>query len=92
MIKLWKFFWDCGRQGNLEGVFAATEEQINNVTGKEIYFGEVLGKHSEIFGILDKENVTFLTDDQHFIEKCKEYKIVPSGYNPLEWINEDVQE
>jgi len=31
-------------------LFVATEEEIENAHGREVYFGEVLGKHSGIWG------------------------------------------
>ena len=50
MNKLYKFHWDCGRMGNLDGVFIAEPKEIEALIGKEIHFGEVLGKHSDIQG------------------------------------------
>lgn len=85
---IWKFYWDCGRNGDLSGVFVATQDEINNAIGKRIYFGEVLGKHSEIYGFLEKDDVELLTNDQFFIDKVIEYGLL-SGYNPLEYIEEE---
>ena len=46
------FEWDCGRQGMVDGLFVTTQEKIDAAIGTEVYFGEILGKHSEIFGKL----------------------------------------
>jgi hypothetical protein len=93
-LKLWKFFWDCYRGGSLEGIFIASSDDVNKAIGKVIYFGEVLGKHSEISGTLDKEDVTVVTDDQDFISKAEVIfgsKNI-SGYNPLDYTNEEAEE
>ena len=44
-----KYREDYGRMGMLEGVFITTQETLNLIKGKYIFYGEVLGKHSEIF-------------------------------------------
>lgn len=31
---LWSFYWDCGRQGEVEGLFKATREEVENAIGK----------------------------------------------------------
>ena len=46
MKGLYEFYWECGRQGDLTGVFIADSESVAALLDKEIYFGEVLGKHS----------------------------------------------
>jgi hypothetical protein len=83
---LWKFYWDCGRQGSLSGVFVATKAEVETSIGRSVYFDEVLGKHSEVQGKLDAKDVTLLTDDEAFTAKALEYKIVPTGWNPLEYM------
>jgi hypothetical protein len=78
---LWRFHWDCGRMGSLESVFKATQAEIDEAIGKECYFGEVLGKHSEIYGTFEKDDIELITDDPAVVGK------VPSiGYDPLEYI------
>lgn len=91
MKKLYNFFWDCGRAGDLKGLFIADEEEINKLIGKEIYFGEVLGKHSEIFGILERDEVEVKSDDQEFISKLIDVlgDGTISGFNPLDYYEED---
>jgi hypothetical protein len=89
-----KFHWDCGRMGDVDGLITTTREKIAENIGKEVYFGEILGKHSEIDGELNEEDFTILTDDQDFIEKFE--KIIGSGtisgYNPFDYINQDEEE
>ena len=89
MKKLYKFYWDCGRQGDLTGVFIATDDEIKNALGKQAWFGEILGKHSEIYGDLDEKDLTILTDDQDFFEKFEKLVGKSTGYNPLNYIDND---
>ena len=87
MKKLYKFSWDCGRMGVLTGLFIAEESEIDALVGKHIYFGEVLGKHSEISGKLEAGDLEVKSDDQDFINKL--IKIMGdgtiSGFNPLDY-------
>ena len=87
MRKLYRMVWDCGRMGFLEGIFIADEVDVENLIGKTVYFGEVLGKHSEIFGEIERGDITELSDDQEFIDKFSEL-IGPVGYNPFDYVNE----
>lgn len=85
-----KFYWDCGRAGDVAGMFTCTKEELENTYGKTIYFGEILGKHSEVSGELSEEDIQILSDDQEFIAKFEEIvgSGTLSGYNPLEFISE----
>lgn len=59
MKKLWKFELDWGRMGTLEGLFVSEPEPLMELIGKEIYFGECLGKHSEV---VDKMEMYMFND------------------------------
>lgn len=48
MLRLYEMVLDCGRHGVIESLFVATEEEVKSLYGKEAYFYEALGKHSEI--------------------------------------------
>lgn len=78
---LWSFYWDCGRQGEVEGLFKATKEEVENAIGKEVYFGEILGKHSEVYGVIEKGEIELVSDDPIKVMSATE-----SGYNPLEYL------
>lgn len=87
---LWKFGWDCGRQGEVEGIFVATESEVFNIIGKEVYFGEILGKHSEIYGTIEKGEIEKIELDSETVEKVS--KILGDtwcGYNPFDYFSED---
>ena len=85
---VYKFFWDCGRMGEVDGLFLSTEDEIKEALGKEVYLGEVLGKHSEIYGPLGGGDVKLITDDPSVVSIFEEYNI-HSGCNPLDYIQED---
>ena len=91
MKTIYKFYWNCGRQGNLQGVFVSTPEKVSELIGKRIYFGEVLGKHSQIYGELEEKDLEKVTDDPAFIELFEKYNL-RSGYNPFYYYEEDVEE
>lgn len=60
---LYKFRWDVYRHGEIESLFIADDEQVGAVIGMTVYFGEVLGKHSEISGTLDPKDLTVITQE-----------------------------
>jgi hypothetical protein len=84
---LWKFDFDCGRMGSLDGLFIATEKEVKNIIGKKAYFGEVLGKHSEVYGVIKETEIEKVDLDSAAVEKVS--KILGktwSGFNPLNYI------
>lgn len=88
MRKLYRWWYDFGRMGSLEGVFAADESEVEKLVGKKVYFGEVLGKHSEVYVVFDKEDFKVVTDDQSFIDRFVELKL-SSGYDPRHYYEEE---
>ena len=90
MNKLFIFNWDCGRDGELESLFIATQEEVDAAIGKELFFGEVLGKHSEVYGTLESDDVNEIDVGEAVVAALLE-KMGASvcGYNPLMYISED---
>ena len=90
MQKLYAFYWDCGRSGDVRGLFVADEAVVTKAIGRRVYFGEILGKHSEVYGTLDAGDLTEKSDDQEFIAKLVEVigRTTISGYNPLSYLEE----
>jgi hypothetical protein len=88
---LFEFNYDCGRMGGLTGLFVATDAEVEALYGREIYFGEVLGKHSEIVCDFDSCCVEEKTRDQEFIAKLIEIvgDTTVSGFNPLSYAEEE---
>lgn len=86
MKKLYRFDFDCGRMGDLEGIFVADDADVAAAIGQELRFGEVLGKHSDIQGTLDEGEVTILTDDAKAIEVIEKHLNGGTGFNPLHYL------
>lgn len=85
---LFYFHWDLRRMGKLEGHFVATQEQVDNIIGKDVHFGEVLGKHSEIYGTIEADEISVVSRDTEFIEKFEDI-VGSAGYNPLNYIEDN---
>lgn len=94
MKGIYEFFWDCGRQGKIEGLFIADDTCVENVIGKTISFGAALGKHSEVDGKIEDGDITLKTNNQDFIRQFTfifgEGTI--SGYNPLDHYEPESEE
>ncbi len=84
MKAVYKMNIDCGRMGNLEGVFVAEKSHIDYIINKklDIYFGEVLGKHSEISGVIDESEIKMVSDNPEVVKVIEENDL-SSGFNPL---------
>jgi len=86
---IYHFEWDCGRSGNLEGWFLCDEETIKRVIGRRLYFGEVLGKHSEIYGELSNDDIHLISDKLEDVAAFTHVtKLIGKslGWNPLQYI------
>lgn len=84
---LWSFYWDCGRSGDLDGLFVATEEEINNAIGNRVWFGEALGKHSEVYGDLEEGDIKKINISPEAVEEVsKHLGTTWSGWNPLNYV------
>jgi len=82
---IYKLHYDCGRQGELNGVFVAEKAKMQwlKETRQEIYFGEVLGKHSEVSGPLDDVDFTLVSENEEAIKLVNDLDL-QTGFNPLE--------
>lgn len=87
-LKLYSFYWSCGRMGSLDGLFVAKESELEKLFGETIYFGEVLGKHSEIYGELEKKDITLVSEDHDkilWLLSVLSTDSTISGYNPFDY-------
>lgn len=91
MIGIYKFHWDCGRQGSVDGCFVADSSEVEKSIGKEVYFGEILGKHSEIYGTLEKGDIGLVTTDEQVVSLFEQFEL-SNGYNPLEYLRDEDEE
>jgi len=90
---LYKFYWNCGRSGNLEGLFVATEKEVADAIGKEAYFGEVLGKHSEVYGTINERDIIKLDVSHEAVTEVSKYlNGTWSGFNPLRYVKSTCEE
>jgi len=76
--------------GFIEGLFIEESEKVEQLISSrfEVYFGEVLGKHSEIYGIVEESDVKEITSDEKVIKVFETHEII-SGYNPFDYIDQD---
>ena len=87
MKRMYKFYWDCGRSGNLEGLFIAEEKDVAKAINSPLYFSEVLGKHSEVYGTLNKGDATCLDIPEEVVLLLeKELGQSISGFNPMDYL------
>jgi hypothetical protein len=84
MKAVYKMIFDAGRMGSLSGTFVAEKEHVELLVndGIRVYFGEKLGKHSEIAGPVDEDEIKMLTDDPEVVLTVERYEL-ESGYNPF---------
>jgi hypothetical protein len=91
MKRLYRFHADLGRMGVLYATFVREERDVTDLIGRKAYFGEVLGKHSDITltitFTIEAKHLTELTDDQDFIAKFEELKC-ESGRNPFSYLEQ----
>lgn len=81
MNRLVSFNFDFGRSGCLTGMSVMSLDEwtaVHAAIGSHIYFGEVLGKHSEVQGTLDSSDVKVMSDDQELCGKLLE--VFPNGH------------
>lgn len=90
MTSLYKFKFNCGRNGDLYGLFIEDSERVRKlIESKEVvHFGEVLGKHSEISGPIDKTEIEFVSNDPLVI-KMVQYNNLCFGFNPFDYLDYD---
>jgi hypothetical protein len=91
MKKLFAYEKHCGRMGVIEGLFIAEHTDVDNAIGKEAYFGEILGKHSDVTVTVDAADLAVKSKDQKFIQQLEEVvgSTHVSGYNPLDYIEKE---
>ena len=82
MKKLWKFEWD-GDYAFIGGLFVATDEEVQNLIGKEVWFGEYEGKNSEVCGTIEEGEITLVSDNPVVVEAVGNF-----GLNPLDFIED----
>ena len=91
---IYKFSLDCGRQGSLEGIFVADSKDIIAIQGMKVYFGEALGKHSEVISDMTPEDgATFAiaSTDEAAIKVVEDLDL-QNGTNPFGRLYDEAEE
>lgn len=90
MVGIYRFETDYGRCGTLSGIFTASEEDIQRIHSNTIYFGECLGKHSEVCfdpgELLDC--VSLITDDPEVIAMFQK-NAMWTGYDLTDYLEDE---
>lgn len=75
-----------GRMGDLSGLFVAKKNHVKLLLEHklEVYFGEVLGKHSEIYGEIEESDMSLVSDSIDVIDVVEKHKL-ETGFNPFEY-------
>lgn len=87
MLKLYKFYEDFGRHGELEGLFIEKSDLVDKLIelGVEVTYYDILGKHSEVTIKFDKDTFAALLDDPKVIDTLVEHiGYTLSGINPID--------
>jgi hypothetical protein len=82
--RLYRWTADFGRSGILDGLFFDDCRLIETLKGNDVYFGEVLGKHSEITYELRTEDFECIELDFDTLKMLYEtLGQTASGFNPI---------
>lgn len=54
--------------GRVESLIVCTTNDINSMVGKNIHFGEVAGKHSEVYGEITSDMFEIISDSSIVID------------------------
>lgn len=83
---IFKMNFSAGRMGDLSGIFIAEKNHVEILVNRKIqvYFGEVLGKHSEIYGTIDENEIKIVSDSPADIEVFERLDL-SNGYNPFDY-------
>jgi hypothetical protein len=86
MKGIYRLNFDCGRQGHLSGIFVADSKHVELLISSQtqVYFGEVLGKHSEVCGPVQENEISLVTDDQQAVTVFEKFKL-QTGFNPFDY-------
>jgi len=88
---VYKFKYLMGRSADIEGVFIATNEEIASVIGKEVDFGEIAGKHSQVIIDIGQNNIRLVSEDPDFVERFESLDCT-CGISPLDYYEPDEED
>lgn len=79
---VYRWGWSC-RAGDLDGIFVSRPDIVELAFDRMAYFGDVLGKYSNIHFELKPSQFETLSDDLNVVEFVK--RRGRTGYNPLNY-------
>lgn len=92
-MKLYQFNKYIYREGDIEGIFIAEPKDINKLIGSFAYFGEALGKHSNVGCVIEQKDIKQLDVlDSTVDDLLKVIGTDISGYNPLNYLVDSNEE
>jgi len=91
MEGIYRLIDDQGRGGEVEGIFTADSDDIERIMNTSVYFGEILGKHSNVEVFLDDKTLQLVTDVPSVVRNFQKYNM-ETGYNPFNYIYDDEEE
>lgn len=71
-LLLVEYYEDFGRGGELQGLFITTPEILEKLKGREVYLGEALGKHSEVYASLNDNTLKVRSENPEAIRIIRE--------------------
>jgi hypothetical protein len=74
---------DFGRDGWLDGLFVADDNEVASAMGRGAYFGDVLGKHSDIVARVDDVTIERINASPEFVAEFERIFEDGIGYNPV---------
>lgn len=88
---IYRFNLDCGRMGEITSILVSTPAQIEAIAGKHVNFGEVLGKHSEIYFDVSPTQFTAVTSDELAVEMFEKFGLW-TGLDPFAYVDEEEEQ
>ncbi len=87
IYRFYESFW----YGQITGIFLAEHADVAIAYGQTAYFGDELGKHSEVIIEVTPENLKLVTADDAMVQAFEQYEM-ETGYNVLHWIGEEEED
>jgi hypothetical protein len=84
---IYRFAVRYGRMGDLAAIFTAESEDVEKLIGKEVHFGEVLGKHSDVSLEMDDRYLRLITDNPDDVAMFERLEL-ECGHNPFDYYEE----
>lgn len=92
-MKLYQYYKDYGRMGAIEGLLILTDEQVEKYKNAELWWDELLGKHSEGYFDFSDKTLTVIDIPEDVVNILYDkLGSVLSGPFDLEYFDEQIEE